>query len=356
MRLAVLEELLTRALRDDDDRVRLVRGEALLQRGEEAAGPFERELRLGDEAEVDDGVRRRRRRRDEAGVAPHELDEADAVRRSLRLDVREADDVRGRRDGRLEAEGAADELEVVVNRLGDADDGDLEPPFRALLGEVARAAERSVAADAEEDVDVHPHERVNHLLDGLLATRRTKDRAALRVDRVDDVGVEHDRLVAEARDQPRVAVADAVDRLDAVVEGEDLDETLDDVVETGAEAARRHDADARPRGVVENLGQGARAFEGRHVAEMLAQLVDERLVLRDEDAPPLADELQVAHGRVDLALAEPLDVARVFRAVRHDFLERRIHVSSFKKHDAPRIVTPPRRSSPARRTPCLSPR
>ena len=62
----------------------------------------------------------------------------------------------------------------------------------------------------------------------------------------------------------------AEDGLHAVVEGEDLDEPLDDVVEAGAEPARREDGDARPAGVVEDLLVRAGALEGRLVAEALA--------------------------------------------------------------------------------------
>ena len=48
------------------------------------------------------------------------------------------------------------------------------------------------------------------------AARRAKHRAALLVDRIDRIGVQHDRVVAEARNQSGVTIADA-DRLDAVI-------------------------------------------------------------------------------------------------------------------------------------------
>ena len=154
--------------------------------------------------------------------------------RSLRLDVRAPYDLGGLRNGALEAEATAHEHQVVVDRLRDADDGDLEPATQDLRRDVARAAQRPVAADAEEDVDVHPLERVDHHVGRLLAAARAEDRASRLVDRVDGVGVEEHRLVAVLRVEARVAVAYAVHLLDAVVELEDLDEALYDGVEPRA--------------------------------------------------------------------------------------------------------------------------
>ena len=119
--------------------------------------------------------------------------------RSLRLDVRAPYDLGGLRNGTLEAETPPDEHEIVVYRLWNADDGNLEPALQHFRRDIARAAQRPVAADAEEDVYVHPFERVDHHVGRLLAAARAEDRASRLVDRVNGIGVEEHRLVAVLR-------------------------------------------------------------------------------------------------------------------------------------------------------------
>ena len=229
--------------------------------------------------------------------------------------MREPDHVRRDADGRLEAEGTSHELKVVVDCLRDADDGNLEPAAEALVRHVAGAAQRTVAAHAEEDVDVHPLERVDDLLRRLLSARGAENRPALRVNRVNNIGIEHQRLVTELRDEPRVAVADAEDGLHAIAEEERLDQPLDDVVETGTESARRDDPHARPGRIVENLRQGTRPLEGRQMPKLLFAIFHEPFVLVREDALPFVDELLVPDRRGDLALAQSLHAAGILLGI-----------------------------------------
>ena len=70
-----------------------------------------------------------------------------------RLDVRAADDVHRGGEGRLEAEAPVDEVDVVVDRLGDSDDADARPRRSISSTSLHRAAQRAVAADDEEDAD-----------------------------------------------------------------------------------------------------------------------------------------------------------------------------------------------------------
>ena len=94
------------------------------RRAQEAALAVEPQRHLGDEHEVGVGRRQRRVAGDEARVAPHQLDQPDAVARAVRLDVRAADGLDRGRERALEAEAAVDEVDVVVDGLGDADDRD----------------------------------------------------------------------------------------------------------------------------------------------------------------------------------------------------------------------------------------
>ena len=244
-----------------------------------------------------------------------------AVHRALRLGVRAADDVRRLHEGRLETEGRTHELEVVVDRLRHAHDGDREAARKAHLRDVARAAQRAVAADAEEHVDVHAHQRLHDVLGGLLPARAAEDRAADLVDRVHLVGPQQKRLLVAARREARVAVADAVDGLHAVVEGQDLDEALDHVVEAGAQPARREDRNARPGRVVEDPLVRTRPLEARLVPQPLLQEAQQRHAFVHVHAAPLGEERMVAHGRGDLARPQRVHVERVGRRVRGNLLK-----------------------------------
>ena len=119
------------------------------------------------------------------------------------------------------------------------------------------------------------------------------------VDRVDDVVVEQHRGKVMRRDEPLVAVADAVDCLDAVVEGEDFDDALDDVVEAGAEAACREDGGAAPGRVMEDFCVRAGLLEGGRLDAARAERLDLAHVRRNVDALPLFNEERIADGRVN---------------------------------------------------------
>ena len=111
-----------------------------------------------------------REERDPAGVAAHRLDDDDPV---VRLGGRVAAvDRLGRdRDGGVEAEGVVGAVEVVVDRLRDADDR------QVLLGEEPRRdAERVLAADRDERVDLL--ERALDALDAALVLERVRARGA----------------------------------------------------------------------------------------------------------------------------------------------------------------------------------
>ena len=69
----------------------------------------------------------------------------------------------GDRERRLKAEALVDEHDVVVDRLGNADHGDLGPALCDLVGNPHRAADRAVAADHEQHVDAHPLQAIDDL-------------------------------------------------------------------------------------------------------------------------------------------------------------------------------------------------
>ena len=88
--------------------------------------------------------------------------------------------------------------------------------LRDFLHDGVGAPLRPVAADGEQHVDVHAFQRLDDFLHRLLPAGGPQDRAALRVDVVDKVRIQVNRLHGAVRDKPLVAVADAVDVVDAI--------------------------------------------------------------------------------------------------------------------------------------------
>ena len=169
----------------------------------------EGERHLGHQAEVDLAVGERRAGGDETGVAPHQLDQADAVARAGRLGVRCVGCAPRLGDRGLEAERLLDERDVVVDRLRDADRRRSSACARAASSAIAwRAAQRAVAADREEHVDALALQGVDHLADVLRSARGAEDRAAHLVDVADPLRRQLERRMAVARHQPLVAVAE----------------------------------------------------------------------------------------------------------------------------------------------------
>ena len=99
--LVLLEEVLACAFSRDDDGVP-AQFEAPFQRGEQAAVAVQLERRFGDEHEVGLTQSEGGLRRDESGLAAHELDDADAVGRAHGFHMRAADGFGGLVHGGVE--------------------------------------------------------------------------------------------------------------------------------------------------------------------------------------------------------------------------------------------------------------
>src|SRR4029077_20502964 len=134
-------------------------------------------------------------------MPPHELDDADAVPGRLGLGMGGEDRPLSLFDGGGEAEAAVHPGDVVVDRLGDADHGEVEPPPRDLADEGRGPPQRAVAADGKEDLDAVPYQGVDHVADVLRAARGAEDRPPLLVDSLDRGGAERQRLLWAGRAQ-----------------------------------------------------------------------------------------------------------------------------------------------------------
>jgi hypothetical protein len=225
-------------------------GESVLEVAQESVGAVQLEGHLGDEHEVglvhgEHGVHG-----DEARLAPHQLDEADAVHRGVGLDVGGGHGFGGAGDGGLEAEGLVDVQKVVVDGLRNADDGYLEVPAQNLLGDVEGALLRAVAADREEHIEIEPLDRVDYVAHAVASSpRRAQEGAAHLVYFVHGFGVEGPHADVVLGQEALVSVADARDAAHPVAEPQVAHDRPDDIVDAGAETAAGDDARVDVAGV-----------------------------------------------------------------------------------------------------------
>ena len=187
----------------------------------------------------------------------------------------------GHVDRGLESEGFVDEGDVVVDRLGDGDDADGETAPRRFLCDIVGAARRAVSADAEENVDVHSGECIDHH-DGIFRAAGAAEDGSAGFMNVIGIGVvEQNRLKFVIGVEAAIAVADAIDQRHAVLNAQRAGEKFDDVVEAGAEAAGGEDGRFGPCRVVIDFRPGPRLFECRNLhsaPEVLGEKVRIRIV------------------------------------------------------------------------------
>ena len=202
-----------------------------------SADLIEVEGHLGDEDDVG-AARHARMQGDPSGVTAHHLDDEHAMVR-LGGGVQAVDGLGGDRHGCVEAEGVVGGVEIVVDRLGYADDG------QAVLGEFRGHAKGVLAADGNERIDTEVGEIALDALDATLdldgvRARGAQDGAAARQDAAHRGDVERHGDALE-RALPSVAESD---EFVAVLLGALADDGADDGIETGAVAATGEDSDS----------------------------------------------------------------------------------------------------------------
>src|SRR5205085_11268786 len=143
------------ALRDDDDREVLA---ALVAAADVVAGLVDRDRLLGNHDHVG-AAGDPAHDHDPARVAAHHLDDHDAVVR-LGGRVEAVDRFGSDEDGRVESERVIGPVEIVVDRLRDADDGEL-----VFLVQARRYSERVLATDRNEGVQSRSLERLSYSVD-----------------------------------------------------------------------------------------------------------------------------------------------------------------------------------------------
>ena len=200
-------------------------------------------------------------------------------------------------NARLEAEAPVDEVDVVVDRLGDPDDADGELAPRDLL---RRASWRRAASRRR------PRRRGCRSPGGR-GGRPSRAGLARRASVPSAVppswwmsatvaGVELDGLVPCSPTRPCVAVAEAEDLADAVALRQLEDEPADHVVDPRAQAAAGDDPAAEARGLEEDAVARPRELEGRR-ARGSARCSSVRQAVVEEDPVGLADVVDRASAR-----------------------------------------------------------
>jgi hypothetical protein len=161
--------------------------------------------------------------------------------------VQPVDGIGGKAHGRIEAEGVRRLDDVVVDGLGNADEGD------AALVELVGDRERAVSADDDERIELQRVERLDAALGIVARAARRLDR---RAQRVPAIGGPQDRA-ADAEDAGDVArrqfppTVEFEKTVEAVREADDLavdvrrrlDDRADDRVQPGSIPAAGQDAD-----------------------------------------------------------------------------------------------------------------
>ncbi len=242
------EEVLAGALGDDDHRVTTV-VEPLSQRCQKLV---EGERHLGHQAEIHLAVDQHGVGCDVSRVAPHQLHQADAVACGLSLGIGGIGGSARLGDRGLEPERSLHERHVVVDRLGNADHGELQATLRRFLADLLCAAQRAVAADGEENANAEVFEVIDHRGCILRSARGSEDRAAAFVNPSHRFRGQPQRFVADPGHQPLVTEAEAIDLPNAVVMVQAQDNGADDIIQPRAQAAAGHDSARQRRSIEEH--------------------------------------------------------------------------------------------------------
>ena len=260
-------EVLAGALGEHDDGTAAL-GDPAFEQRQQSVVAVEREADLGDQHEVGVVVGEGGVAGDEPGVAAHDLDDADAADGRLDLDAGGLDRLGGLGERRGEAEALADVRDVVVDRLGHADDADRQAPRARSRREMLWAPRIEPSPPMTMRMSMSSSTSRSTIAAGSWAPRDVPSTVPPRsLMRATDSGVSVHDVVAELGDQAGVAVLEA-DHVAYAVVGVELEhDRADDVVEAGAQSAAGDDADLGGGRVEEDLLSRAARLERRQVLE-----------------------------------------------------------------------------------------
>lgn len=155
--------------------------------------------------------------------------------------MRAADGFGGLVHGGVETKGLRHEIDVVVDGLGDADDGNADVALAYFLGDGGGGLHGAVAADDEEDAHVEPFERIDDFGRFLRPPGGAEERSAELVNMLDAGWRQLHYVVAVGGDETFEPVTDAQNGRRVVGVVGFKDNGPDHVVEAGAKAAAGDD-------------------------------------------------------------------------------------------------------------------
>ena len=99
----------------------------------------------------------------------------------------------GRGNCSVESEGGVDERKIVINRLGDPYNSNLQTSAENFLTDIIGTSQGTITTDGDEYVDIHALEGIDDFL-YLLATAsgRTKNSTTFLLDIINHIGIKGD--------------------------------------------------------------------------------------------------------------------------------------------------------------------
>lgn len=224
--------LLSRALREDDDGVALgVEGVAHVLN--DAVRAVSRPIDLWYEATVNKSVRQSGKHGDETALTSHELDDADASVRALRLNGGSLNRLLSLFDSRVETERLIQEQNIVINCLRHANHGHLDATLGALVANRVGPGVRTVAANDENHVDAVVDNRLDNLLDVSTPSPRSENRTTSVMNISNVLSIElHERITGK---EAFKSVSNAADLLHSITNLERVHDRTNHIIDPGTE-------------------------------------------------------------------------------------------------------------------------
>ena len=224
-------------------------------------------------------------------------------------------------------------------------------PRRARLrGDGAGPLEGAVAADGKEDADPQFRQVIHHLGRFLRPPGGGQDRAPQIADLAHRTRCQFKGGVAEALDQPLVAVAEAVDPAHAVVVVEAQGHGTDHVVDPRAESAAGDDAAGDGRRVEEQPLPRAGQLQNRRFFPGLDERPDVIETGVIQDLLAVVQEAPIRHGGREATFAELFD-GEIKLPIHHESppekRSRNLFLTTFNAFPAASLSAGPHRAAPA---------
>ena len=101
------------------------------------------------------------------------------------------DHIAGTEHGGFKTKCSIHQIQIIINGFRNSNHRDRLFPATDFSGNIAGAAEGSVPPDTEKNIDVQPHQRINHGTVVLIAARASENGAPVFLDGVDDFWIEN---------------------------------------------------------------------------------------------------------------------------------------------------------------------